>query len=645
MDTSTKPSRRLSILIIVALVSLMFSTLLSRVAVAQEATPPDFKIAFIGDQGLGPNAVAVLNLIKAEGAQAVMHSGDLDYADNPAAWETQINNVLGVNFPYFVSIGNHDELAWNGPNGYQQFLENRFNRLGISWSGRLGVRSTFHYKGLFFVLTAPGITSGFDDGSSDLYIRDQLAADNSVWSICSWHKDMKLMQIGGKEDETGWGVYEEARKGGAIIATAHEHSYSRTYLLSSMMNQTVASTSNTLRLTKGNSFAFVSGLGGNSVRDQLLTGSWWASAYAASCLPGDQVCQPNASPGALFGVFNVNGQPNKAVFYFKDINGRIADQFVVFSNVETPFISSITPATTQAGGSSFSLTLDGMGFNNSSVIQWNGTSKPTSFVSSMRLAASISAADIDTAGLPQITVFNPPPGGGVSNPATLTVNNPAPMLTTLSPQQATAGSTAFNLTVSGAGFVSGSILRWNGLDRTTIYVSHTQLTATITQGDITTPGSFNVTVTNPAPGGGTSNVKTFNVEIPPPNLLTEERTGRAIALNSVTWLREPFPLTTPYNFSSDARTRVVLFATDVNLMPAENISVVTAQAEDSQNKIYPLAVEFVGKVPGFEWLTQVIIKLPDELGNVGEVRVRINVRGISSNQVPLSIKPPAGSPP
>ena len=41
-----------------------------------EVTPVNFKIAFIGDQGLNPNSVAVLNLIKAEGAQAVMHQGD-----------------------------------------------------------------------------------------------------------------------------------------------------------------------------------------------------------------------------------------------------------------------------------------------------------------------------------------------------------------------------------------------------------------------------------------------------------------------------------------------------------------------------------------------------------------------------------------
>lgn len=528
-----------------AVVSASVLLFLTTFASAQESPPANLKIAFIGDQSLGTNAVAVLNLIKVEGAQAVMHSGDLDYVDNPAAWETQINNVLGANFPYFVTIGNHDELAWSNPDGYQHRLEDRFKRLGISWSGRLGVRSSFYYKGIYFVLTAPGITSGFDDGASDLYIRDQLAADNSVWSVCSWHKDMRLMQVGGKEDETGWGVYEEARKGGAIIATAHEHSYSRTHLLSGMSNQMVASTSNTLRLTKGNSFAFVSGLGGHSVRAQSLAGNWWASIYASTCLPGDAVCQPNASPGALFGVFNVDGQPNKAVFYFKDINGRVVDQFVVYSNVETPFVSALTPASVEAGAGAFTLTLD------------------------------------------------------------------------------------------GAGFVSGSIVQLNGTNRPTTFISTTQLTAAITAADIAAPGSFNVTVVNPAPGGGTSNVKALQVTPLPPKLLTDEVTGRAIALDSVTRVSEPFPVLTPYNFSPDGHTRVMLFATDVDPVDA---SAVTAQAEDSQNIIYPLAVEFVGKVPGFDWLTQVIVKLPDGLGNTAEVRVSISVRGTSSNKVPLGLQ-------
>lgn len=290
-------------------------------AQSPQETPPNFKIAFIGDQGLGPNARAVLKLIQSEGAQAVVHSGDFDYNDNPAAWDAQINNVLGADFPYFASVGNHDEAKWRGANGYQQQLKNRLNRLGITWDGDLGVKSSLRYKGIFLLLLAPG-TLGC---GHDAYIMEQLAADTSLWRICSWHKDMRLMQVGGKEDETGWEVYEEARKGGAIIATAHEHSYSRTHLLSSIRNQTVASRSDTLIITNGKTFVFVSGLGGESIRNQELSGDWWASIYTSN---------QGANYGALFGTFNVGGVPNLATFYFKDLSGKIADQFVVISQVK-----------------------------------------------------------------------------------------------------------------------------------------------------------------------------------------------------------------------------------------------------------------------------------------------------------------------
>src|SRR6185436_20247530 len=114
--------------------------------------------------------------------------------------------------------------------------------------------------------------------------------------------------------------------------------------------------SNVLALNKGNSFAFVSGLGGQSIRAQLLSGNWWASILAGTCIAGDPVCQTTAYPGALFGVFNVDGQSNKAFFYFKDTSGRITDSFTVISNVELPSITSLSPASSQAGGGSFILT-------------------------------------------------------------------------------------------------------------------------------------------------------------------------------------------------------------------------------------------------------------------------------------------------
>ena len=95
------------------------------------------------------------------------------------------------------------------------------------------------------------------------------------------------------------------------------------------------------------------------------------------------------------------------------------------------------------------------------------------------------------------------------------VSNPVPALTSLSPSSAAAGSGAFTLTVNGTGFVSGSVVRWNGADRTTTFVSATRVTASIPASDITTAGTTaQVTVFNPAPGGGTSAALTFTVNSP-----------------------------------------------------------------------------------------------------------------------------------
>ena len=90
-------------------------------------------------------------------------------------------------------------------------------------------------------------------------------------------------------------------------------------------------------------------------------------------------------------------------------------------------------------------------------------------------------------------------------------NNPVPTLNSISPSFATAGGSAFTLTVTGTGFVSTSKVRWNGADKTTTYVSSTQLTAPIASTDIATAGTVPVAVFNPTPGGGTSGALTFTI--------------------------------------------------------------------------------------------------------------------------------------
>jgi hypothetical protein len=100
----------------------------------------------------------------------------------------------------------------------------------------------------------------------------------------------------------------------------------------------------------------------------------------------------------------------------------------------------------------------------------------------------------------------------------VTVNNPAPTTTSISPTSKTAGDLGFILTVNGMNFVSTSVVRFNGSDRTTTFVTGTKLTAAILASDLTTAGTFSITVFNPTPGGGPSNAQTFTVNNPAPTV-------------------------------------------------------------------------------------------------------------------------------
>jgi hypothetical protein len=100
---------------------------------------------------------------------------------------------------------------------------------------------------------------------------------------------------------------------------------------------------------------------------------------------------------------------------------------------------------------------------------------------------------------------------------------PAPLINLpLVPDATTPAGAAFTLTVNGTGFVSGSVVNWNGGPRATTFVSSAQLTAQISAADIATAGTASVTVVNPAPGGGTSDVAFFTVA---------NDTGTSVAFN------------------------------------------------------------------------------------------------------------------
>lgn len=130
-----------------------------------------------------------------------------------------------------------------------------------------------------------------------------------------------------------------------------------------------------------------------------------------------------------------------------------------------------------------------------------------------------------------------------------------------------------------------------------------------------------------------------------PVLLSQSNSTRAIALDSVTFQPEPFPLALPQPWEMDSRTRVMLFAWNLGLAPGESPTDVTADAEDGNHQIYLLSVEHVDTLPECESVVSVIVKLSDTLQEVGDVLVRINFRGLASNRVRIGIGHLGGGPP
>src|SRR5260221_7602493 len=107
--------------------------------------------------------------------------------------------------------------------------------------------------------------------------------------------------------------------------------------------------------------------------------------------------------------------------------------------------------------------------------------------------------------------------GGTSAALLLTINNPLPSVSNISPASVSVGSAAFTLTLTGSGFIAGSVVRVNGATRSTTFVSGTQLTAAIPATDVASAGTLSVSVANPAPGGGTSATLTLAVNNSGPN--------------------------------------------------------------------------------------------------------------------------------
>lgn len=193
---------------------------------------------------------------------------------------------------------------------------------------------------------------------------------------------------------------------------------------------------------------------------------------------------------------------------------------------DIPAIASLDPGYAVEGDAAFDLLVHGQGFSMTSVVRWNGSDRVTTLTNPSQgvfvLRASIHSLDVAAQTTAQITVFNPAPGGGVSNTVNFVVYdpsalNPVPTVSSVSPSIITLDQDV-TITVQGTGFMSGSTVIWKPAATTTGHtetnitlVNSTELTVMIPGADVKPLGSGTLRVVNPAPGGGTSNPGTVTV--------------------------------------------------------------------------------------------------------------------------------------
>ncbi len=215
----------------------------------------------------------------------------------------------------------------------------------------------------------------------------------------------------------------------------------------------------------------------------------------------------------------INFGYHTVTFYSTDKAGNTEATHSVPVNINYPVPSTtgLSPSTASAGGAGFTLTVSGHLFNTGSVVYWNGTALPTTFVGYQQVTAPVPASLIASAGSVSVTVSNPAPGGGSSNAQTFTITGNQPPVTTAS-LSGTAGSNSFytsavQVTLSatdpdGAADIAGTFYTVDGGAQQTYSAPFT----------VATDGAHTITYysTDKAGNSETPHTAMFSVDATPP---------------------------------------------------------------------------------------------------------------------------------
>jgi uncharacterized protein (TIGR03437 family) len=330
-----------------------------------------------------------------------------------------------------------------------------------------------------------------------------------------------------------------------------------------------------------------------------------------------------------------------------------------------PVLGSLKPSSATTGGLGFLLTLTGTSFTSGAAVRWNGGDRPSNLTGSTQLVSSIQAADIAVGGVAQVTVVNPPPGGGASNALPFTiwplpaVNAGGVVNGASFGAQVAAGSIA---SVFGTGLapgiqaadklplpttLGGISVSVNGFAAPLFYVSPLQINFQVPweAGVVARPVST-VTVTV---NGVASTPQTFNLAGIAPGLFAVNPAGQGAVLISATG-----ELAAPTGSISGRTARpaqrgeyVSIYCT--GLGPVSNQPANGAAAASSPSSITPTAptvtiggmpapVTFSGLAPSFVGLYQVNVQVPDGAAPGSAVPVVLTIGSVTSNTVTIAVQ-------
>jgi outer membrane protein assembly factor BamB len=184
-------------------------------------------------------------------------------------------------------------------------------------------------------------------------------------------------------------------------------------------------------------------------------------------------------------------------------------------------LASISPQSVMIGSQAFALSVQGGGFAPGAVVNWNGSPRPTTYLSPGELQAAIPATDVASRGIAQVTVSVPGSGTTASLPFEVTV--PIPTVYSLVPPGVPRGSPALTLSVLGDGFQRGAVISFGGTARPTIFWSKNQIGVELSAADLTLPRTVDVQVI--LAQGGQSTPLPFEIRNPSPAVTSVDPPG------------------------------------------------------------------------------------------------------------------------